>query len=132
MSGSAEIGEFAARFHQVVDELDRSLRHDNETMWLLGSLAARLVGEARADNWTDLKLKIAPASLAEVVTTLDAQAGLHAAEGRDKPAYVARLLGISLVAGRIEDPLLRQRDTMLNNFIDTAATVFSRAAGKAV
>jgi hypothetical protein len=116
--------EFAAQFHRVIDELDRHGRSDNETMWLLGSLAARLVREARADNWTDLKLKIAPESLEELVDTLDRQAASYQAEGKTKPAYVARLLGISLVAGRLPDPALKQRDQLLNNFIDTAAIVF--------
>jgi hypothetical protein len=116
--------EFAAQFHGVIDDLDRHGRNDNETMWLLGSLAARLVREARADNWTDLKLKIAPDSLEELVDTLDRQAGAYQAEGKTKPAYVARLLGISLVAGRLPDPALKQRDQLLNNFIDTAAIVF--------
>ena len=116
--------EFISQFHSVVDDLDRAGRSDNETMWLLGSLAARLVKGARADNWTDLKLKIAPRSLEELVTTLDTQAATYSAEGKTKPAYVARLLGISLVAGRLPDPKLKQRDQLLNNFIDTAATVF--------
>lgn len=116
--------EFITEFHSVVDDLDRVGRKDNETMWLLGSLAARLVKEANADNWTDLKLKIAPRSLEELVTTLDAQAATYTSEGKTKPAYVARLLGISLVAGRLPDPKLRQRDQLLNTFIDTAAIVF--------
>lgn len=116
--------DFIAQFHSVIDDLDRAGRSDNETMWLLGSLAARLVKEARADNWTDLKLKIAPKSLEELVVTLDAQAATYASEGKTKPAYVARLLGISLVAGRLPDAKLRQRDQLLNNFIDTAAIVF--------
>ena len=116
--------EFAAQFHGVIDDLDRNGRRDNETMWLLGSLAARLVREARADNWTDLKLKIAPDSLEELVETLDQQAAGYQADGKTKPAYVARLLGISLVAGRLPDPVLKQRDQLLNNFIDTAAIVF--------
>lgn len=119
--------EFVAQFHGVVDDLDRAGRHDGETMWLLGSLAARLVKEAKADNWTDLKLKISPRSLEEVVETLESQATAYVAEGRTKPAYVARLLGISLVASRINDVKLRQRDQMLNNFIDTAAIVFINA-----
>jgi len=119
--------EFVAQFHGVVDDLDRAGRHDGETMWLLGSLAARLVKEAKADNWTDLKLKISPRSLEEVVDTLESQAAAYTAEGKTKPAYVARLLGISLVASRIDDPKLRQRDQMLNTFIDTAAIVFINA-----
>ena len=125
--------EFAAQFHNVIDDLDRHGRGDNETMWLLGSLAARLVREARADNWTDLKLKIATDSLEELVVTLDQQAATYQAEGKTKPAYVARLLGISLVAGRLPDPVLKQRDQLLNNFIDTAAIVFiqSHNAGTA-
>jgi hypothetical protein len=125
--------EFAAQFHSVIDDLDRHGRGDNETMWLLGSLAARLVREARADNWTDLKLKIATDSLEELVVTLDQQAATYQAEGKTKPAYVARLLGISLVAGRLPDPVLKQRDQLLNNFIDTAAIVFiqSHNAGTA-
>jgi len=119
--------EFVAQFHGVVDDLDKTGRHDNETMWLLGSLAARFVKEAKADNWTDLKLKITQRSLEEVVDTLETQAVGYAAEGKTKPAYVARLLGISLVASRIADPKLRQRDQLLNNFIDTAAIVFINA-----
>jgi hypothetical protein len=116
--------DFIAEFHAVVDALDSTGRKDNETMWLLGSLAARLVKEAKADNWTDLKLRIGPKSLEELVTTLSTQADSYAAEGKVKPAYVTRLLGISLVAGRVTEPRLRQRDQMLNNFIDTAAVVF--------
>ena len=116
--------DFITQFHSVVDELDQVGRNDNETMWLLGSLAARLVREAKADNWTDLKLRIGPKSLEELVTTLDTQAAAYQQDGKIKPAYVARLLGISLVAGRVSEPRLRQRDQMLNNFIDTAAIVF--------
>ncbi|MEO8757196.1 MAG: hypothetical protein ABI398_05530 [Devosia sp.] len=120
----SEQREFVTQFHSVIDELDRNGRSDNETMWLLGSLAARLVKEAKADNWTDLKLRIGPTSLEELVQTLDSQAAGYQSEGRTKPAYVARLLGISLVASRIPDPATRQRDQLLNNFIDTAAIVF--------
>jgi len=119
--------EFVAQFHGVVDDLDKVGRSDTETMWLLGSLAARLVKEAKADNWTDLKLKITQRSLEEVVDTLENQAIAYTAEGKTKPAYVARLLGISLVAGRINDAKLKQRDQLLNNFIDTAAIVFINA-----
>jgi hypothetical protein len=116
--------DFITQFHGVVDELDQVGRKDNETMWLLGSLAARLVREAKADNWTDLKLRIGPKSLEELVTTLDTQAATYQQEGKIKPAYVARLLGISLVAGHVSEPKLRQRDQLLNTFIDTAAIVF--------
>lgn len=116
--------DFITQFHSVVDELDQVGRKDNETMWLLGSLAARLVREAKADNWTDLKLRIGPKSLEELVTTLDSQAATYQQDDKVKQAYVARLLGISLVAGRVSEPRLRQRDQMLNNFIDTAAIVF--------
>lgn len=116
--------DFIAQFHKVVDELDQVARKDNETMWLLGSLAARLVKEAKADNWTDLKLRIGAKSLEELVTTLDTQAATYQRDDKVKPAYVARLLGISLVAGRVSEPKLRQRDQLLNNFIDTAAIVF--------
>ena len=35
---------------------------DNETMWLLGSLAAQIVEEAKADNWTNLKAQSAQPS----------------------------------------------------------------------
>jgi hypothetical protein len=116
--------DFVAQFHRAVDDLDRTGRSDTETMWLLGSLAARLVTEAHADNWTDLKLKLTPDSLEELVDSLERQAGVYATEGKAKPSYVAKLLGISLVAGRVGDATLQRRDQMLNTFIDTAATVF--------
>ncbi len=119
-----EAADFATTFHAVIDELDKVARNDNETMWLLGSLTARLVKEANADNWTDLKLRIDRTSLEELVETLDGQAGALQVEGKTKAAYVARLLGISLVAGTLPDPLVRKRDQLVNNFIDTAAIVF--------
>ena len=82
------------------------------------------VTEAHADNWTDLKLKLTPDSLDELVGTLERQAGVYETEGKAKPSYVAKLLGFSLVAGRVGDAALQRRDHMLNTFIDTAATVF--------
>ena len=51
-------------------------------------------------------------------------------EGRVRPRC-ERVRGIeiavvvpSVVAGRVSEPRLRQRDQLLNNFIDTAAIVF--------
>ena len=116
--------DFVAQFHRAVDDLDRTGRSDTETMWLLGSLAARLVTEAHADNWTDLKLKLTPESLEELVVSLERQAGMYETAGKTKPSYVAKLLGFSLVAGRVGDATLQRRDQMLNSFIDIAATVF--------
>ena len=116
--------EFISQFHAVVDELNATGRNDNETMWLLGSLAARLVKEANASNWTDLKARLERSSLEDLVGTLDNQASTLASSGKTKASYVARLLGISLVAGTLRDQKLRERDQLLNNFIDTAAVVF--------
>jgi hypothetical protein len=116
--------EFASRFHAMVDELDRAGRTNEETMWHLGSIAGRLVTDARADNWTDLKLRLDRATLEATIDTLEAEAAGFDAANQPKPAFAARLLGMSLVAGTLTDPLLRQRDLMLNMFIDTAAIVF--------
>jgi hypothetical protein len=115
---------FIARYHEVVDELDRTGRNDPETMWLLGSLVARLVTGTEAQNWRQLKLIIDDKSLRELVETLDGNAVTYEADGKTKAAYVARLLRISLVAGRLSDPKTRQRDDLLTHFIDTAAYVY--------
>jgi hypothetical protein len=119
-----EHAAFIARYHEVVDELDRTGRNDPETMWLLGSLVARLVTKTDAQNWTQLKLILDNASLKELVETLNTNADTYEAEGKTKAAYVARLLGISLVASKIMEPKTRQRDQLLSHFIDTAAYVF--------
>ena len=115
---------FIARYHEVVDQLDRNGRNDPETMWLLGSLVARLVTNTDAQNWTQLKLMLDNQSLKELVETLDGNAATYEAEGKTKAAYVARLLGISLVASKIMEPRTRQRDQLLSHFIDTAAYVY--------
>lgn len=119
-----EQAAFIERYHQVVDELDRSGRSDPETMWLLGSLVARLVTKTDAQNWTQLKLILDNKSLKELVETLESNAATYEAEGKIKPAYVARLLGISLIASKIMEPRTRQRDQLLSHFIDTAAYVY--------
>lgn len=121
---AGEHDAFIARYHQVVDELDRTGRTDPETMWLLGSLVARLVTNTSAQNWTQFKLILDNTSLKEVVETLDTNAAAYEAEGKTKAAYVARLLGISLVASKIMEPKTRQRDQLLSHFIDTAAYVY--------
>ena len=77
---------FIDRYHQVVDELDRTGRSDPETMWLLGSLVARLVTKADASNWMQLKLIIDDQSLKELVETLDGNAATYEAEGKTKAA----------------------------------------------
>ncbi|RYE07115.1 MAG: hypothetical protein EOP22_19140 [Hyphomicrobiales bacterium] len=120
----ADQAAFIARYHEVVDDLDRNGRSDNETMWLLGSLVARLVTGSDADNWIHFKQILDDKSLTELVDTLDRNAATYQAEGKTKAAYVARLLGISLVAGRVPDPELRKRDTLLDGFISTAAVVY--------
>ena len=87
---SDEQAAFIARYHEVVDELDRTGRNDPETMWLLGSLVARLVTNTDAQNWTQLKLMLDNKSLTELVETLDTNAATYEAEGKTKAAYVAR------------------------------------------
>lgn len=130
-----EQAAFIAKYHEVVDELDRTGRNDPETMWLLGSLVARLVTNTDGQNWTQLKLMLDNKSLKELVETLDTNAATYEADGKTKAAYVARLLGISLVASKILEPKTRQRDQLLSHFIDTAAYVYitqhnARAAAK--
>jgi hypothetical protein len=71
-----------------------------------------------------LKLILDNTSLKELVETLNTNAATYEAEGKTKAAYVARLLGISLVAGKITEPRTRQRDQLLSHFIDTAAYVY--------
>lgn len=115
---------FIERYHQVVDEHDRRGRSDPETMLLLGSLVAKLVSGTNAQNWTQLKQVLNDDSLRELVETLDSNARTFEAEGRTKAADVARLLGSSLIAGRIEEPRTHQRDRLLSHFIDTAAYVY--------
>ncbi len=117
--------DFIARYNELVDDLDRNGRHDTELMWLLGSLVARFVTRSKADNWSHLKRIVDGDTLRDLVRTLEAHATTYDGDGKPKPAYVARLLGISLVAGRLSDPGLRQRDERLDAFIDTAAIVFS-------
>ncbi|MGV3492156.1 MAG: hypothetical protein ACO1OG_12645 [Devosia sp.] len=126
----ADTAGFIRRYHEVVDELDRTGRSDNETMWLLGSLVARLVTGSDADNWIHFKQLLDDKSLAELCDTLDRNAATYEAEGKTKAAYVARLLGISLVAGRVPDPELRKRDTLLDGFIGTAAVVYIQQHNK--
>ena len=124
--------DFAAEFHHAVDELDGRYRRDNEAMLLLGRLAARLVGEARADNWTDLKLRLTSQSREELVASLEVQSSRFAAEHQPKAAFVARLLGLSIVAGVIPDATLISRDHQLNTFLDAAAAVVRDTSPSAV
>jgi hypothetical protein len=115
---------FIEKYHQIVDELDRTGRSDPETMLLLGSLVARLVAGTNANNWTQLKQVLNDDTLRELVETLDSNATAFDVEGKTKAAYVARLLGSSLVAGRIDEPRTHQRDLLLSHFIDTAAYTY--------
>lgn len=115
---------FIEPYHQVVDELDRSGRSDPETMWLLGSLVAGLLAGRDVQTWTQLKLMLDDQSLKALVETLNASSIAYEAEGKIKAAYVAQLLGLSLVAGKLTDSRTLQRDRLLSHFIDTAAYVY--------
>lgn len=109
--------DFKERFVAVLRDLRDNGQKDPEAMFLIGSLAARLVDRAGQSSWTGLKTSMAPPSYAKLLSDFEKQGNTFHRDGKTKHAYAVQVLAISLIARTQNDPDVRAGDSLLDEML---------------
>src|SRR5690606_3764803 len=119
--------EFKQRFIGVLKDLQANGKNDGEAMWLLGSLAARLIENARQATWTDLKAALTSEQYDGLLRDFQNEGNaLHQQGGKGKVVYAIQILGVSLIAKTQTDEQLRTGEELLDGIIDYAADIYRK------
>ena len=90
--------DFKDRFVAVLQDLRGNGGKDPEAMFLIGSLAARLIDRASQPNWAAYKANMTPPAYAKLLSDFQQQGNDFHKEGKAKHAYAIQVLAISLIA----------------------------------
>lgn len=116
--------EFKVRFATVLKDLQEHGHEDPETMWLLGSLAARIISTASKKGWPETKASLTSASYSALLKQFEKQGNDLHKKGNEKATYAVQALAISLVADKISDPEIKAGNEFLDEFINQTVRIY--------
>ncbi len=114
----------------VLKDLNESGAKDSEAMWLIGSLATKMIEDSKAKDWPELKLAISPKGFNLTISELQKQIVELQAKGKKKPAYAMQAIAVSLASERIKDEDIIQGNELLNQLIANAIVYFNQVNNK--
>jgi hypothetical protein len=119
--------DFKQRFVAVLQDLRGNGSTDPEAMFLIGSLAARLVDRSAQPSWTDYKTTMSSAAYDKLLRDFEKQGNDFHNEGKAKQAYAIQVLAMSLVARTQIDPEVRAGDTLLDEILGFLIAAYRKA-----
>ena len=123
--------DFKERFVAVLEDLRSNGGKDPEAMFLIGSLAARLVDRAKQPSWAAYKANMAPQVYGKLLSDFQQQGNDFHKEGKAKHAYAIQALAVSLIARtQGADPQMAAGEALLDQIIDYTVAVYRREKQK--
>jgi hypothetical protein len=119
--------DFKERFVAVLQDLRSNGGKDPEAMFLIGSLAARLVDRAGQPSWAAYKASMAREVYDKLLGDFQKQGNDFHREGKTKHAYAVQVLAISLIARTQADPEVRAGDDLLNEMLGFLIAAYRKA-----
>jgi len=119
--------DFKDRFVAVLQDLRGNGGKDPEAMFLIGSLAARLVDRARQPSWAAYKANMTPPAYAKLLSDFQQQGNDFHKEGKAKHAYAIQVLAISLIARTQNDDEVRAGDSLLDEIMGFLIAAYRKA-----
>lgn len=119
--------DFKQRFVAVLQDLRANGNQDPEALFLIGSLAARLLDEARQPDWGAYKARMAQPAYAKLLADLQRQGNEFHQQGKPKHAYAIQVLAISLIARTQSDKDVRAGDSLLDGMLDFLIAAYRKA-----
>jgi hypothetical protein len=117
--------DFKQRFAGILLDMRSSGSSDPEGMWLVGSLAARVVDEEQRPNWTAFKAHLSLETYRGLLSSFQQQGNALAKQGAQRQMFAIEVLAASLVAKtQSSDPEIASGDKILNKIIDNAISVY--------
>jgi hypothetical protein len=119
--------DFKDRFVAVLQDLRSNGGKDPEAMFLIGSLAARLLDRAKQPSWAAYKAAMAPEAYSKLLSDFQKQGNGFHREGKDKHAYAVQVLAISLIARTQQDPEIRAGNGLLDEMLGFLIAAYRKA-----
>ena len=119
--------DFKERLVAIMRDVKDNLTEDKEAMWLIGSLAARLVDLYKLKTWTQFKAKLSAEACDRLLRDFEEQGNSFHRDGKDKAAYAVQLLAVSVVAKTQVDPEVRQGEELLDSIINGVVATYRKA-----
>ncbi len=114
----------------VLKDLSENGAKDPEAMWLIGSLATKLITDAKAKDWLELKARISPKGYDVTLGELQKQGHDLQVKGKVKAAYAMQAIAVSLAAQRMNDKDTKKGNELLNQLISDAISYFNNVNAK--
>jgi len=119
--------DYKERLVAVVRDLKENIRDDAEAMWLIGSLAARLIDLYRLRTWSQFKAQLTPQAYDQLLRDFEQQGNGYHKEGKAKAAYAIQLLAISTVARTQSAPDVKEGELLLDGMINAMVASYRQA-----
>lgn len=120
--------DFRLRLAALLKDLKDDGRKDPEAMYLIGSLAARLIDSSGSRDWPSLKASLTAESYDNMLASFQTQGNALYKEGKQKATYAIQVLAMSLIATHMRDETITKGAALLDHLI--AATVKAYRAGQ--
>ncbi len=121
---------FKSRLAQVLKDLNENGIKDKEAMWLIGSLAGKIISDAKSKNWVELKSSISQSGFSAMLNELQNQGQKMQEAGNIKAAYAVQAIGTSLVANTMKDKDTKEGGKLLDILIDQSVIFYNSEKSK--
>ena len=118
--------DFKERFIEVMKNLHSDGQKDAEAMWLMGSLAARLVDKTRQGSWTQFKSSRTRRGYDQLLADFASEGNAYHTQGKTKQAYAVQLLAMSMIARYQKDEDVQFGLKLLDELIDRSIVTYKK------
>jgi len=120
--------DFKQRFDTILLDMRISGSTDAETMWLVGSLAARLIDQNQQPTWSAFKHTLSQPTFRALISSFQKQGNELAKTGNTPQVYAIQVIAVSLVAiTQTADPDILEDDKLLDDIIEDAIAIYREA-----
>lgn len=119
--------DFRERFVAMMQDLHANGGKDQEAMFLIGSLASRLMDRTSAKSWTTFKSTLGSYDRSALITDFEKQGNKFHKDGKSKHAYAVQVLAMSVIAPSQADEDVLTGNKILDSVINRLVAAFRKA-----
>jgi len=120
--------DFKSRFAVVLKDLMDNGHKDPEAMWLMGSLAARIMNDVKMNDWSEFKTSLTKEGYDALLNAFQRQGQELHSSGNQKAAYAVQAIAVSVVASKMTDPDVISGNELMDEFIGQTVRIFEKNA----
>jgi len=120
--------DFKERLVAVMRDLKDNGSQDPEAIWLIGSLATRLIDLYKLKGWRAFKQQLSPAAYDRLLKDFEEQGNGFHQQGKAKAAYAIQLLAVSVVCRTQRDAEIREGEALLDAMIESTVVAYRKAS----